>query len=109
MPAQAGSVVLTWSVAHASTPQACAAVGAATFRVALSSWEGDPAGTWTVDCSAFSATISGLSPDEYTGHAELLDSTGNACVPPLDLVDVTVVGAASEPFALDFASTTSPD
>lgn len=100
---QPGTVVLTWTVGDAAAPGACEAVGAGTFQVVLSDWEGHPAGQWSAACGQFATSVTGLAPDEYAGHAVLLDSAGNACTAPVDLADITVVGATTETFPVDFS------
>jgi hypothetical protein len=108
-PPQPGTVFLTWTVGKASTSTACQAVQAATVHVVLNDWEGHPAGEWTEDCSHFAATVAGLDPDEYSGRAELLEANGSACMPSVDLGEITVVGSSSVTLAIDFsAASTSP-
>ena len=98
----AGSAIMQWSVEESTDPGACDAHGATTFHVSLYNGVGGFAGEWVQDCHAFATTIYGLDPDDYTGHAELTDSSGHAVTTSVNLRPFTVVGASSTTVSIDF-------
>lgn len=101
-PPPAGEALMQWSVEEATDPDACSAHGATTFHVSLYNAAGGFAGEWVQDCTAFATTIYGLDPDDYTGHAELTDSDGNARTTSVSLQPFTVVGDTSTSVSIDF-------
>lgn len=101
-PPPLGSAVMHWSVEETSDPGACDAHGATTFHVSLYNGTGGFAGEWVQDCAAFATTVYGLDPDDYTGHAELTDSGGQARTTSVSLKPFTVVGDSSTTVTIDF-------
>lgn len=97
-----GSAVMRWSVEESVDPDACNAHGATTFHVSLYNGVGAFAGEWVQDCTTFATTIYGLDPDDYTGHAELTDSSGQARTTSVSLEPFTVVGDSSTTVTIDF-------
>jgi hypothetical protein len=97
-----GNAVMQWSVEESTDPSACDSHGASTFHVSLYNGVGGFAGEWVQDCTAFAATVYGLDPDDYTGHAELTDSSGHALTTSVSLREFTIVGNWSTTVMLDF-------
>jgi hypothetical protein len=103
-PAPEGTAIMDWTIDGNKDPAQCRATRAATFHVALYDSRGAFAGEYVQDCSAFATTIDGLTPETYTGQADLLDSAGSARTTAVNLAGFDVVAGASVTVGLDFPS-----
>jgi uncharacterized protein (DUF2141 family) len=98
-----GSIAVTWTIASGTTTASCGAHNAASISLQLYQSDGvTTIGSAVLDpCTAFSATISNLSPGAYSLSAQLVNATGSVStlIPPQP---VTVTAGASAPLAFDF-------
>jgi hypothetical protein len=78
--------------------------GASAFDVILSTTDGQPAGEFQASCASFATTVSALSPGNYTGSAELLDSAGGARTTAIVIQPFTIVENTNLVITLDFPS-----
>jgi hypothetical protein len=99
-----GAVVMDWTIDGTKDPAQCRTTGADAFHVSLYGSGGVFAGEYVEDCAAFATTIDGLAADQYTGTAELLDSSGNARTTSVSIEPFDVVAGRSVVVGLEFPS-----
>jgi hypothetical protein len=101
-PPTVGQLTLRWTVDEVADGNVCIMGQAAAIDIALSTTDGQPAGQFQADCTAFSANMSTLQPGEYVGAVRLIGSNGQARTTTLQVNPFTIVSGSQLVIDVDF-------
>lgn len=96
-----GVLVVDWTIEGASDARDCAAEGADSIDVVVSTAAGDPVGDFSGYCENFSLSVQ-LAPGDYYGDATLLDAAGRARTTSVDLGHFSIYGDDELHVPIDF-------
>jgi hypothetical protein len=96
-----GVLVTDWTIEGAKDSRDCAAMGADTIDVVVSTAAGDVVGDFSAYCEAFAINIQ-LAPGPYYGSATLLDVSGRPRTTSVDLGDFNILGDDELHVPVDF-------
>lgn len=96
-----GVAVVDWTLESAKDPNDCAATGADSIDVVVSTAAGDIVGDFNAPCEAFDISIQ-LAPGSYYGNATLLDAAGRARTTAVDLGRFSIYGDDELHIPIDF-------
>lgn len=96
-----GALVTDWTIEGAKDSRDCAAMGADSIDVVVSTAAGDVVGDFSAYCEAFAIDIQ-LAPGSYYGSATLLDAASRPRTTSVDLGDFRILGDDELHVPIDF-------
>ena len=96
-----GALVVDWTIESAKDSRDCAAMGADSIDVVVSTAAGDAVGDFSGYCEDFAVDIQ-LAPGSYYGSATLLDAAGRPRTTSVDLGSFRILGDDELHVPIDF-------
>jgi hypothetical protein len=104
--ANTGALTVSWTVAESARASGCSANDAASIVLQLLDANNNPVGaTQSVDCTAFTASLTDLTPGAYTLTAKLVDASGADVTTTVTIPQIVITAATGTAQPIDFPTT----